>query len=153
MTDDHCLMCATEHTTAERIVFRDDLWAAEVLPDYEVPGWFVLRARRHADGIADLSDDEAETFGRRARDLIAAISDVTGAPTTYIMGFGENYRHFHVLVTARGDEVPTERRGGNIVQLRTEQIDIDSSLTIADHVRTAYVRLTAHLELANQHES
>ena len=129
MPEDECLMCATENTTAERIVFRDDLWAAEVLPDYEVPGWFILRARRHADGITDLSDDEADALGRRARDLIAAISDVTGAPTTYIMGFGENHRHFHVLIAARGDEIPTEKRGGNIVLLRTDQIDIQRRST------------------------
>ncbi|MEO6570671.1 MAG: hypothetical protein ABIO83_03920 [Ilumatobacteraceae bacterium] len=138
-------MCAHEDISTQRIVFRDGLWTAEVLPDYEVPGWFVLRCRRHADGIAELTDDEADTFGRRARDLIAAVDEVTGAPTTYIMGYGENHRHFHVLITARGDDIPPEQRGGNIVQLRTDRLDVDASLDIADGVRSAYGRLTGAL--------
>jgi diadenosine tetraphosphate (Ap4A) HIT family hydrolase len=143
MADDACLMCATESTEAARIVFRDADWAAEVVPGYEVPGWFVLRARRHAEGIAALDDHEADGFGRRARDLMTAIGQVTGARTTYLMGFGEKYRHFHVLITARGDDIPADRRGADIVQLRTERSDLDNSLRVAADVRASYERLTA----------
>jgi diadenosine tetraphosphate (Ap4A) HIT family hydrolase len=135
-------MCATESTDPERIVFRDATWAAEVVPGYEVPGWFVLRARRHVEGIGALDDHEADAFGRRARDLMTAIGQVTGAPTTYLMGFGENYRHFHVLIAARGDDIPADRRGARIVQLRTERADLDNSLRVAAEVRGSYEQLT-----------
>ena len=49
-----CLMCSMEQAEDDRVVFRDKLWAAEVVPGYEVPGWFVLRVRRHAERLVDL---------------------------------------------------------------------------------------------------
>ena len=47
--------------------FLDDLWAAEVAPGYEVPGWFFLRARRHAEKLTGLDEEETAAFGRRAQ--------------------------------------------------------------------------------------
>jgi diadenosine tetraphosphate (Ap4A) HIT family hydrolase len=96
-----CLLCAMEQADEQAVVFRDPLWAAEVVPGYDVPGWFILRARRHAERITGLDPDELSTLGLRARDLVAAVTEVTGAPATYLMVFGENYPHFHVLVAAR----------------------------------------------------
>src|ERR1700722_15070369 len=98
-------------------VFRDELWAAEVAPGYEVPGWFFLRARRHAERLTGLDDAETATFGRRAHDLISAVEQVTGAPAVYLLSFGENYLHFHALIAARGEQVPPELRGGALLQL------------------------------------
>lgn len=72
-------------------MFRDDLWAAEIVPGYDVPGWFILRARRHAERLTGLDDGELAAFARRARDLIASVTEVTCAPATYLLVFGENY--------------------------------------------------------------
>jgi hypothetical protein len=38
------------------------------------------RARRHAERLTGLDDAELSTFARRARDLVASVTDVTGAP-------------------------------------------------------------------------
>ena len=46
--DDFCLICSMEEADPAGRVFLDELWAAEVAPGFEVPGWFFLRARRHA---------------------------------------------------------------------------------------------------------
>ena len=46
---DGCLLCEMEQAAPSAVVFRDELWAAEVAPGYEVPGWFFLRVRRHAE--------------------------------------------------------------------------------------------------------
>ena len=86
-------------------------------PGYEVPGWFFLRARRHAEKLTGLDEAETATFGRRAHDLVSAVERVTGAPAVYLLSFGENYRHFHALVAARGDQVPPEARGWALLQL------------------------------------
>ncbi|MEU0138362.1 hypothetical protein ABZ203_00650 [Streptomyces albidoflavus] len=67
-------------TEESAVVFRDPLWTAQTVPGYDVPRWFVLRARRHAERITGLDDTEAATFGRRARDLVAAVTEATGAP-------------------------------------------------------------------------
>lgn len=95
---DGCLLCDMETAAPDAVVFRDALWAAEVAPGYEVPGWFFLRVRRHAELLAGLDDAELSAFGHRARDLVAAVTEATGAPATYLLHFGENYRHFHALV-------------------------------------------------------
>ncbi|MFD7769161.1 hypothetical protein [Streptomyces sp. NPDC059787] len=111
------------------------------MPGYDVPGWFVLRARRHAERITGLDEAELASFARRTRDLVAAVTEVTGAPATYLMVFGENHPHFHVLVTARGEHVPADRRNGNILRLRTEHADPEAAARLVPAVRRAYKRL------------
>ncbi len=138
MGDRSCLMCAMEDADDSAVVFRDALWAAEVVPGYEVPGWFILRARRHAERITGLDPPELATFARRARDLVAAMTAVTGAPATYLLVFGENYAHFHALIAARGEDVPMDQRGGNILNLRAERADLRSALELVPAMRSAY---------------
>src|SRR5262245_19992628 len=98
-----CLMCDLEQGDGDATVFRDEHWAAQIVAGYDVPGWFILRARRHAERITGLVPAELASFAQRAQDLVAAVSEVTAAPATYLMVFGENYPHFHALIAARGD--------------------------------------------------
>lgn len=137
---DECLLCATEDSDEMSIVFRDELWAAEVVPGYEVPGWVILRVRRHAERITGLRGEELDTFAYRARDLVAAVSEVMEAPSTYLMVFGENYPHFHVLVTPRGDDVAADRRAGNILKLRSERADPVAARELVPALRDAYAQ-------------
>jgi diadenosine tetraphosphate (Ap4A) HIT family hydrolase len=124
-----------------RVVFRDSLWSAEVVPGYEVPGWFILRTRRHAEYFGGLDDEELASFAFRVRDLIAAVNGVTGAPATYMMMFGENYSHFHVLVAARGADVAENRRTGDILKLRLEAADPKSAIALVPQIRHAYTSI------------
>lgn len=137
-------MCGLEQTEDGAVVFRDPLWSGEVVPGYDVPGWFVLRVRRHAERITGLDEAELATFARRARDLVAAVTEATGAPATYLLVFGENHPHFHALITARGDDVPADRRNGNILRLRAEHTDPESAARLVPAVRRAYERLADH---------
>ena len=133
-----CAICATERGPSEAVIFRDEHWAAEVVAGYEVPGWVILRARRHAERITALGDEELASFGFRARDLVAAVSTVMDAPATYLMVFGENHPHFHVLIAPRGADVPVERRGGDILRLRGELADPDAAFALVPAMRAAY---------------
>src|ERR1700749_5304647 len=117
MADGACLICSMEESDPAARGFLDDLWAAEVAPGFEVPGWFFLRARRHAEKLSGLDEAETAAFGRRAHDLVSAVERVTGAPAVYLLSFGENYRHFHALVAARGEEGPQETRGGSLLRV------------------------------------
>lgn len=141
MTERSCLICSMETTADSARVFRDEHWAAEVAPGYEVPGWFFLRARRHAEKLTGLDDAEVATFGRRAHDLVTAVEEVTGAPAVYLLSFGENYTHFHALVAARGEEIPSARRGGALLQLVTEGTDPAAAEALATQVRASYDRI------------
>lgn len=135
-----CLPCELERAAPGAVVFRDELWAAEVAPGYEVPGWFFLRVRRHAELLTGLDDAELAAFGRRAAGLVAAVTEATGAPATYLLHFGENYRHFHALVAARGKDIPAAQRGGNILGLRPGHVDVAAAVALVPDVRAAYER-------------
>ncbi|MGW7094691.1 hypothetical protein [Streptomyces sp. NPDC054874] len=139
-----CFMCGLEENDDASVVFRDPLWSGESVPGYDVPGWFVLRARRHAERITGLDEKELASFGRRARDLVAAVTEVTGAPATYLLVFGENHPHFHALITARDAHVPEDRRSGDILKLRTEYADAEAAARLVPEVRSAYERLAAN---------
>ncbi len=135
-----CLLCDMEAATDDRVVFRDERWAAEVISGYDVPGWVVLRVRRHAERLAGLDEHELATFGVRARDVSAAVGEATGAATTYLMVFGENHRHFHALIAARGDDVPEDRRSGDLLKLRLERADPAAAVALIPTMRAAYSR-------------
>jgi diadenosine tetraphosphate (Ap4A) HIT family hydrolase len=135
-----CLLCEMEQAAPSAVVFRDELWAAEVAPGYEVPGWFFLRVRRHAERLTGLDDAELSALGHRARDLVAAVTEATAAPATYLLHFGENYRHFHALVAARGADIPAGQRGGNILGLRPGHVDVAAAIALVPSVRAAYQR-------------
>jgi diadenosine tetraphosphate (Ap4A) HIT family hydrolase len=129
-------------------VFLDELWAAEVAPGYEVPGWFFLRARRHAEKLTGLDDAETATFGRHAHDLVSAVERVTGAPAVYLLSFGENYRHFHALVAARGEQVPPELRGYGLIRRLATDRDIPAARALAGKVRLVYEEIVRGRERA-----
>ncbi|MGH3284582.1 MAG: hypothetical protein ACRDPD_07860 [Streptosporangiaceae bacterium] len=148
MPDNECLICSMEEADPASRVFLDELWAAEVAPGYEVPGWFFLRSRRHAEKLTGLDETEAATFGRHAHDLVSAVEQITGAPAVYLLSFGENYRHFHALVAARGDEVPPESRGWALLRLLAEGRDIPAAHALAGHVRLAYEEIVRGREHA-----
>ncbi len=143
MTATECLMCRMEDIDDSAIVFRDELWAAEVVPAFAVPGWYILRARRHAERITGLDDDELNSLARRARDLVAAVTEVTGAPATYLLVFGENYPHFHAVVTARGEDVPQQLRSGDILKLVPDHVDPAQAISLVPAIRDAYERAAA----------
>ncbi|WP_377645416.1 hypothetical protein [Oryzobacter terrae] len=100
-----CLPCELESASARAVLYRDENWACEVAEGYDVPGWFVLRARRHAEGWGALIAGEAAGFGVVAQTVSKAIQAVTGAPTVYFISFGENYPHLHFLLIARPEDL------------------------------------------------
>ena len=131
-----CLPCDLEDAQ-EGIVHRDDLWACEVAEGYDVPGWFVLRARRHAEGWGALTPDEAASLGPVAQRVSTAIQQATGAVNTYLLSFGENYPHLHFLIIARPPDLPADLKGAAILSRRLEDRDREAALAVAADVRAA----------------
>jgi diadenosine tetraphosphate (Ap4A) HIT family hydrolase len=132
-----CLPCDLEKADDARIVFRDGDWSCEVADGYDVPGWFIWRLRRHAEGWAGPTTTELVSFGPLSQRVTAAIQQVTAAPTVYFMSFGENFPHFHFLLTARDPELAADQRGAAILDRRTGHRDLDASLGVAARVRAA----------------
>lgn len=132
-----CIICRLDDAPGDAVVLRRMGWACEVLPGYEVPGWYVLRLRRHALGWTALTDDEAHAFGPTVRDLMAALEVAFDAPARYLMAFGEAYPHLHCVVTVRTDDVPPESRSGSILGLRSSRVDREAALALVPAVRAA----------------
>ncbi len=132
-----CLPCDLEAAESGAIVYRDDLWSCEVADGYDVPGWFVLRARRHAEGWTGLTPEEAATFGLVAQRVSAAIHEATGAVNTYFVSFGENYPHLHFLLIARAPDLSPDLKGAAILGQRLEHCDRAAALATAAAVRAA----------------
>jgi len=132
-----CLPCDLESAPAEAVVYRDADWACEVAEGYDVPGWYILRVRRHAEGWDALSPAEANGFGIVSQRVARAIQAVTGAPTVYFLSFGENYAHLHFLLIARPADLPPELRGAAILTVRAERRDQPAALASAAAVRQA----------------
>jgi diadenosine tetraphosphate (Ap4A) HIT family hydrolase len=138
VTTPNCLPCQLEDADDSAVVFRDQLWAAELAPDYEVPGWLFLRTRRHAERITGLTSEELASYGRRTRDLVAAVGAVMAAEVTYQLVFGESFPHFHALIVPRPDTVPADRRSGGILQLRPQLLDPPAARALVPALRAAY---------------
>lgn len=132
-----CLPCDLESADTSSVVFRNDTWSCDVANGYDVPGWFILRLRRHAEGWSGPNATELAAFGPLSQRLATAVQQATGAPTVYFMSFGENYPHFHFLIIARDAELAPEHRGAGILALRAELRDLDASLAVAVRVRAA----------------
>lgn len=139
----HCLICQLNDVDDESVLFRDERWACEVAPGFEVPGWYFLRLRRHALGWSALKQHELTSFGPTVARLMSALEATFDAPARYLMSFGEAYPHLHCVVTVRTDDVPPQSRSGNILSLRAERVDRAAALARLPAVRRAIAGPTA----------
>src|ERR1700761_8860274 len=133
-----CLICHLDQAPDEAVVFRDEDWACEVAPGFEVPGWYFLRLRRHALGWAGLEGPELTAFGPVVQDLMGALDQAFGAPACYLMTFGEAYPHFHAVITVRTEDVPPESRSGNILALLASRDDRAAAVARVPAGRAAF---------------
>jgi diadenosine tetraphosphate (Ap4A) HIT family hydrolase len=132
-----CLPCDLEAAESSAVIYRDETWSCEIADGFDVPGWFILRLRRHAEGWSGPTADELSNFGPISQRLATAIESATGATGVYFMSFGENYPHFHFLAIARDAELVPESRGAAILGLRAEGRDLEASLAVGARVRDA----------------
>ena len=97
-------------------VAEDDLvmvsHATPAIPGREVNpvylGHLFVEPLRHAPGLADLTDAEAERVGLWCTRASRALRDVAGAQHVYAEVIGDAVPHLHVHLTARYPDAPRE---------------------------------------------
>lgn len=77
-------------------------------------GTLFIEPKRHADGIEDLTEEEAAAVGRLARRLSRALKTVTEADGIYLFRFGHHVHHFHLLLVPRYPGTPKEYWGTKV---------------------------------------
>lgn len=77
-------------------------------------GQLFVEPRRHAPGMADLSDAEAERVGWWCTRASRALRDVRGAEHIYVAVFGDGVPHLHVHLLPRFPGTPREYWGVHV---------------------------------------
>jgi diadenosine tetraphosphate (Ap4A) HIT family hydrolase len=131
-----CAICAMIRAEpAAGWAYADRSWVGGTLAGLEVPGWVVLGLRRHADDAAPLTSEEAADLGPAIRRVSAAIVEATGAERVYLQAYGERETHWHLLISARGAEIPPEHRHVAFFTHRDEYIDEAAAAAVIDRLR------------------
>ena len=132
-----CGLCTAEAGVGPQggWVLQDQNWSVGIPHGMEVPGWLTAQIRRHAVGTSALNESEQASLGPLLAKLTTAISEATGAAKVYAVTFGEAFPHWHVLLMARGSEVPEAHRGAAFMLNRAGYVDRDAALTTAGRIR------------------
>jgi diadenosine tetraphosphate (Ap4A) HIT family hydrolase len=74
-------------------------------------GYLMLEPKRHALGLADLTDEEAQALGLLAARLSRALIASQGAEHVYAFVLGDRVPHVHLHLVPRYPGAPEEYRG------------------------------------------
>jgi histidine triad (HIT) family protein len=95
----------------DRLVFEDDSFHVSHQLEEDGPtylGILLIQTKRHAPGLAELTDGEGRKLGYLIQRTSRALRTCTSAAWTYVFSFTEGYRHVHVVIAARYPETPRE---------------------------------------------
>jgi histidine triad (HIT) family protein len=115
MSDD-CLVCQKhrgELSAPGGTLYEDDLvYAGHVFipegQDSVYLGWLVLEPKRHAPGLADLTDEEASHFGLIATRITRAMMAALDIDWVYAFVLGHHVPHLHLHLLPRYRGTPRE---------------------------------------------
>jgi len=77
-------------------------------------GYLMVEPKRHAAGLADLTDEEAQALGLLVSRLSKALKASEGAEHVYAFVLGDHVPHLHVHVVPRYPGAPPEYWGVHV---------------------------------------
>jgi diadenosine tetraphosphate (Ap4A) HIT family hydrolase len=92
-----CGMCA--HLHGDEVIWSDRHWA--VLRVGESAGCFHVVCRRHVEGLWNLSEEEAQSYGALLRRLTGEIARACNPERVFVISMGEKSHHMHAAVMPR----------------------------------------------------
>jgi diadenosine tetraphosphate (Ap4A) HIT family hydrolase len=101
-----CQVNAGEISAPGGTIYEDRYWIADHGVTRLVRGYVVLKPRRHVHELADLSADEAATFGVVAQRLLVAMRAALVAERIYVCSFAETVHHLHFHLLPRYANMP-----------------------------------------------
>ena len=111
-----CFICRKHREMPpEAVIYEDEM----VIASHAAPqadgqvyrGWCLIEPRRHAPGLPDLTESEAERVGRLMASLGRAMRDELKAEHIYAFVLGHHAAHLHVHLLARYPGTPRQYWG------------------------------------------
>lgn len=89
------------------VVFRNEWWevAHHTGPQTD-PGELIVKLRRHAESLSQLTSAESSALGPVLRAAVAAVERVIRPERVYVASYGERVRHVHFFLLPRTASLP-----------------------------------------------
>jgi diadenosine tetraphosphate (Ap4A) HIT family hydrolase len=89
------------------VILDDGLWLVDhSTSPVLLPGFLIIKPRRHVEGIAELTTEEAAALGPLLRRVCRAVMEALRPERVYVCSFGEAVRHLHWYVVPRYAGMP-----------------------------------------------
>jgi len=105
------------------LIYGDQYWGVEhAIEPIPMVGWLVLRPWRHVEAFADLTPEEATSFGPAVHRITKAMEEVLHPAKIYLSLYAEatGFAHLHVHLIPRFPDTPKDRRGPHIFAYLSE---------------------------------
>lgn len=121
-TPETCIVCQKhrgERPTPGGVIYEDALLFVSHanIPNGQTEtfiGALLIEPKRHADGMEDLTDEEAQALGLLTTRLSRALKKVTQAEHIYIFRYGHHVDHLHLWLLPRYPGAPKEFWGAKV---------------------------------------
>lgn len=110
MSPESCSVCAEvagRITAPGGVVYRNDWWEVAHHTGAETdPGELIVKLRRHAESLSELTPAESNALGPVLRAAVAAVERVVQPERVYVASYGERVRHVHFFLLPRTTSLP-----------------------------------------------
>ena len=110
MLVDGCLACdvlSGKVTPPGGVIYEGQYWRVDHSTSPVVlPGFLIIKPRRHVEHIALLTAEEMADFGPLLRNTCRALAHVLHPAKIYATSFGESVSHIHFYVLPRMPDMP-----------------------------------------------
>ncbi|MBP1993051.1 HIT family protein [Paenibacillus eucommiae] len=109
-----CFICdkhagITNHQPPGGYIYEDEHWMVCHFPaEQSVVGQLVIESKRHFLDFADMTDEEAASYGFLVKKLYAFIKQITGAERVYSLVTIDGVPHFHAHFIPRTSDSLTK---------------------------------------------
>ena len=146
MFQENCLACdiiTGKKKAPGGIIYENEYWMVDHSVPALIPGFLIIKPKRHCEQIAQLSEKEMASFGPIVHRTCQALSQVVNPEKVYVASFGEYVKHVHFFVIPRTSDMPAN--GSDIMKAMWVEkrwvASEEQAAQITQKVREAYIRL------------
>jgi len=120
---EECLTCSSisgeKRISPGPVILEGTYWMLEHAFPVLLKGWLVLVLKRHAEAFHELTNVEFVEFNVLLKKSVLLLRLVLGCKKEYIMHLaeGKGYKHVHIHIIARQNNLPKEFQGTKIFSL------------------------------------